>query len=86
MKNFYGSIVFSVVSLILAGLLGYSQGGVSVAMQRVDGQFAYTAWLRPGSHVLIGTAEAEAALGDTEALDVTVPVSGGSVVLAKSQM
>ncbi|MCR6659400.1 MAG: arabinogalactan endo-1,4-beta-galactosidase [Asticcacaulis sp.] len=60
-------------------------GGVPVAMQRVDGQFAYTAWLRPGSHVLIGTAEAEAALGDTEALDVTVPASGGPVVLAKSQ-
>lgn len=60
-------------------------GGVPVAMQKVDGQFAYTAWLRPGSHVLIGTAEAEAALGDAEALDVTVPGSGGSVVLGRSQ-
>ena len=60
-------------------------GGVSVAMHKVNGQFAYTAWLRPGSHVLIGTAEAETALGDAEALDVTVPGSGGSVVLAKSQ-
>ncbi|MGN6209753.1 glycoside hydrolase family 53 protein [Asticcacaulis sp.] len=60
-------------------------GGVPVAMQKMDRQFAYTAWLRPGSHVLIGTAEDEAALGDAEALDVTVPDSGGSVVLAKSQ-
>ncbi len=35
MKNFYGSIVFSVVSLILAGWLGYSQGGIDTALQLV---------------------------------------------------
>jgi arabinogalactan endo-1,4-beta-galactosidase len=60
-------------------------GGIAVAMQKMDGKFAYTAWLRPGSHVLVGTAEAEAALGDAEALDVTVPASGGSVVLGRPQ-
>uniref|UniRef100_UPI0035C95A02 DUF475 domain-containing protein n=1 Tax=uncultured Sphingomonas sp. TaxID=158754 RepID=UPI0035C95A02 len=36
MKNFYGSIIFTIVCLILAGVLGFLQpGGVSTALEFV---------------------------------------------------
>jgi len=66
-------------------LSGDFTGGVSVVMQKIDDWFVYKAWLRPDSHVLVGTAESESALGDAEAFDVTVPKTGGPVVLGTPQ-
>jgi hypothetical protein len=54
-------------------------------MRKTGGQFTYQAWLRPGAHVVAGTAESEGALGDAEAFDVTVPKAGGPVVLGRPQ-
>jgi arabinogalactan endo-1,4-beta-galactosidase len=66
-------------------LSGDFTGGVGVVMQKAGGQFAYSAWLRPDSHVLIGTAETENAISDAAAFDVTVPKAGGPVVLGAPQ-
>lgn len=35
MKNFYGSILFTIISLILAGWLGYSEGGTIAALMQM---------------------------------------------------
>jgi arabinogalactan endo-1,4-beta-galactosidase len=66
-------------------LTGDFTGGVTVAMRKTGGRFIYQAWLRPETHVVAGTAESENALGDAEAFDVTVPKSGGPVVLGRPQ-
>ena len=58
-------------------------GGVAVTMRKDADRFAYKAWLRPESHVVVGTATTKEALDDAEAFDVTVPKTGGPVVLGE---
>ncbi len=64
---------------------GDFSGGVAIAMTKAGGTFSYTAWLRPGSHILVGTAADEAALDNAEALDIIVPSTAKSVVLSAPQ-
>jgi arabinogalactan endo-1,4-beta-galactosidase len=66
-------------------LTGDFTGGVTVTMQKTDDRFVYQAWLRPETHVVVGTAQTESALGDAEAFDVTIPKTGGPVVLGTPQ-
>ncbi len=58
-------------------------GGINVAMTRTASGFVYTTALRPGSDIVVGTAETEAALDTAEALSVVVPNSARTVALLK---
>ncbi len=60
-------------------------GGVHVPMTRTAGGFAYAAWLRPGSDVIVGTADSDQGLDNTEALSIKIPAAGRSIVLGAPQ-
>ena len=64
---------------------GDFSSGVPIAMTKSSGNFSYTAWLRPGSHILVGTAADKEALDKAEALDIIVPPAAKSVVLSAPQ-
>ena len=58
-------------------------GGVDVAMTKTAQGFVYKARLRPGSEIVVGTAETDAGLDTAEALSVAVPASTRTVALVK---
>ena len=60
-------------------------GGAKVAMTKTGGNFAFSAWLRPGSDVVIGTADSEGALDGAEALSLKVPAKARTIVLSAPQ-
>jgi arabinogalactan endo-1,4-beta-galactosidase len=62
-------------------LAGDFTGGVIVPMTKDNGKFLYKAWLRPGSAIVAAVAATEAAVGDAEAQEVTVPSVVGTVTL-----
>ncbi|MDI7775860.1 glycosyl hydrolase 53 family protein [Asticcacaulis sp. EMRT-3] len=61
---------------------GDFSGGIIVTMQRDGANFTYRTWLRPGSTVVAATATSAEAVGDAEALKMTIPQAGGTLVLA----
>ncbi|MBP2161021.1 MULTISPECIES: glycosyl hydrolase 53 family protein [Asticcacaulis] len=60
-------------------------GGVNVAMVKTGNAFTYSAWLKPGTEVIVGTADSEPALETAEALTFAVPKAAKTIVLNRSQ-
>lgn len=66
-------------------LSGDFTGGVNVAMRKSADGFTYSAWLRPGSDILVGVADNEPGLDQAEAQSLKVPVVTRTVTLNGTQ-